>query len=337
MLRRRGEAEGFKLDTFDICRPQDADGIWFIDFPRNRSFFEEILRSKKPATKVVLQVLESPLVVPQSHSLRNQSECDFILTYVGKRKNEPNQFFYRIPNFLELRDEGIPFVDRRCVVMINSNKREGWTGSREIGSRQLPGLGKFLNGWGIPLTRRLFPAQGELYSWRRTFARAAEKFSDRVLDIYGKGWTGECNSWLPAPSPKVFQGAVGDLRVEREKTKFYEQKIPLIGHYRFGIAVENYRGVEGYFSEKLLDVIRAGAVPVYLGDDTIGEVLPVGAFVDARQFSSHAELINFLVNCPEREWEAMRSLGQGFLGSADAKIFGIEAFVETSMRILRKL
>jgi hypothetical protein len=336
-LRMVALEEGYRLATIDSSPAHEADGIWFVDFPRNRKYFEEILAAKKDATKVVLQVLESPLQVRQSHSRRDQTKCDYVLTYQRRKQQDRRYFHYNLPNNLEREESGISFAERRCVVMINTNKQEGWQGSGAAGSNRFPGFGKYINGWNIPLSKRLMPATGELYSWRRAFARAAEHTEERVLDIYGKGWNGEWITWLPLPRPRPYQCAVGDLKVVPEKTQKYGQKIPLIGHYRFGIAVENYRGTEGYVSEKMIDVIRAGAVPIYLGDESITDVVPAGAFVDARDFSSHAELIRFLVNCAESDWESMRARGRGFLASPEAKVFGVDAFVETAMKILRKL
>lgn len=335
--RAVAQTEGFQIDTFDICPPQNADGIWMVDFPRNRSFFDHLLRIKQQAAKIVLQVLESPLLVLQSQSRRDQMECDYILTYGKIRPNDPKFYHYKIPNYLEMEDSGIPFSARRCMVMINSNKREGWFGSGIVDSRRFRGGGRYLNRWKIPLVKRLFPAQGELYSWRRALAREAEKTKERVLDVYGRGWTGEYTTWIPTPRPAVYQCAVGDLRVDPEKTKIYPQKIPLIGHYRFGIAAENYRGHTGYTSEKLWDVMRAGAVPIYLGDTGIADVLPADSFVDVRNFSSQADLIRYVVNCPESEWESMRERGRAFLTSPAAEQFGVNAFVETALKILRMI
>jgi len=111
----------------------------------------------------------------------------------------------------------------------------------------------------------------------------------------------------------------------------------LIAYYRFGISVENYQGTKGYISEKLLDVIRAGSVPIYLGEESINEIVPPGAFVDARKFKSHGKLLHYLVNCPVGEWQEMRAEGQAFLSSKRAASFSISAFAETAMEILRKL
>ena len=336
-LRKVALSEGYQLDTIDRLSTDEADAFWFIDFPRKRSFFEEILAAKKETAKIVLHVLESPLQVRQSHSVYERKECDFVLSYGKNGPEKPNYLICPIPNYLELEDSGISFADRRCSVMINTNKQEGWLGSGAAGSKRFPGVGKYMNRWRVPLIYRFFPAWGELYSWRRAFARTADRWGERVLDIYGEGWNGEYISWLPRPPPKPFLGAGEGRRLDAEKTKIYSEKIPLLGHYRFGIAVENYRGSEGYVSEKMIDVLRAGAVPVYLGDESIADAFPAGSFVDVRDYKNHTDLIQFLVNCPEDEWERMRAIGRAFLASPESQVRAVNTFVQTAMKVIRQL
>ena len=337
LWRQLAAKEGYALNTDDICPPQEADAIWLIDLPRKKKSFDRLMSSTKKPTKVVLQQLESPLITPQPHELRNQSECDFILTYESRRSNDPRRFHYKIPNHLVPAKTNPPFSERRCVVMINSNKMEGWFGSSRVGTRKFPGFGKYINGWAAPAAQRLSPARGELYSWRRKFARAAEEVQGKVLDIYGRGWNGEPVTWLPSARPKPYRCAGKDVLVDRETVREYHKKIPLISNYRFGVATENYQGTKGYISEKLIDVIRAGSVPIYLGDESVGEVIPSSSFVDVRKFRSHRALLRYLVNCPESEWQEMRTEGQSFLASKKAAVFGVSAFAETAMEILRKL
>lgn len=337
LWRQLAAKEGYALNTSDICPPQGADGIWLIDLPRKKRIFDRLINSIGKSTKVVLQTVESPLVTPYSHEPSNQAKCDFVLTYAKQRSSDPRRYYYRIPNYLNLEGKGIPFAERRCVIMINRNKMEGWFGSGGVNSNRFPGLGKFINGWDGPLAHLMNPARGELYSWRRKFARAAEEMPGRVLDIYGQGWNGDLVTWLPVARPKPYRCAMEGLLADPQAVADYHHKIPLIGNYRFGVAVENYRGTEGYISEKLFDVMRAGSVPIYLGEESIGEIVPPGAFVDARQFKNHKKLLHYLMNCPENEWQAMRAEGQSFLASKRAVSFSMPAFAETAMKILRKL
>lgn len=337
LWREMAAREGYDLNTSDICPPQEADGLWLIDLPRKRKFHDALLRAKKRKAKVVLQVVESPLITPQVHVAANRAECDYVLTYSSRECCDSRYYHYQIPNYLEWMQSGVPFEDRRCAVMINSNKMEGWFGSGEVDSNRFPGAGKFINGWKTSRGHWLRPDRGELYSWRRKFARSAEEMGGRMLDIYGGGWQGGAITWLPVGRPKPYRCAGEGLLMKRDEVAKYPSKIPLMGSYRFGVAVENYRGNRGYISEKLFDVMRAGAVPVYLGEESIGDLVPPGAFVDVRHFRGHGDLWRYLASCSEREWQDMRAEGKTFLASERVAQFGVEAFADTAMKMLRKL
>mgnify|MGYP003635430168 CR=1 FL=1 len=254
---------------------------------------------------MILQVVESPLITPHSHEPSNGAKFDFVFTYAHQPTCDSRYYCYRIPNCQDFEEADIPFSERRCIVMVNSNKVEGWFGSSRVGTRK--------------------------------FARAAEKKPNSVLDVYGAGWRGETITWLPIARPKEYRCAEEDVLVDREAVAEYRQKIPLIANYRFGVATENYRGTKGYISEKLIDVMLAGTVPIYLGEESVDEVIPSGSFVDARKFGSHEAILGYLVNCPESEWQEMRAEGQSFLASESATVFSVSAFAETAMEILHKL
>jgi hypothetical protein len=50
-----------------------------------------------------------------------------------------------------------------------------------------------------------------------------------------------------------------------------EYKLNYIKDYRFSIEIEN-APIEGYFTEKLLDCIRTGTIPIYCGDPSVIDI-----------------------------------------------------------------
>jgi len=68
-----------------------------------------------------------------------------------------------------------------------------------------------------------------------------------------------------------------------------------MSRYKFGLAIENTRDPD-YITEKLFEVMEAGAVPVYLGAPNWQEFVPWGrdAVIDAGAFDSPHELADFL-------------------------------------------
>ena len=212
--------------------------------------------------------------------------------------------------------------------MVNTNRVEGYMGMRQPGWTGLPGIGRLFSGWNL-LAGDVWPMMdGDLYHERRKLARVADSFADQGFDFFGKGWNGEQISWCPlyrnAPYPCFRQ-------------QFVEDKIALLSGYRFTLAFENWRGSRLYISDKLFDGFLSGSVPVYLGEERIGEFVPPESFVDARRFANYRDLLAYLRACPEAEWQAMREAGQYFLSSEAAKKFGDESFAKRMVEILKRM
>lgn len=70
-----------------------------------------------------------------------------------------------------------------------------------------------------------------------------------------------------------------------QEQNIWESKRNFIRRYKFTIAFENYT-YPGYFTEKLLDPMLAGSMPVYLGNPDIGRHFNTGSFVNGRDFIS---------------------------------------------------
>jgi hypothetical protein len=303
-----------------------ADCVWFMDLPDTRKEYEEARRRVRPGTPFVLQVMETPAGRSQNFEPKNQALFDCLVTYQQQVERAENCYSYRLPHSLGgFHGEHSPFQHRKCLVMVNSNRVEGWLAPRQPGLAGLPGIGRNLVGWHVPLYSWFYPARGELYSWRRSFAREAECSAPQDLDIYGPSWHGERVSWLRIYGRRPYKCRVSD---------FTDKKHQIISNYRFCIAVENYRGKFDYISEKIFDPMIAGTVPVYLGDENITNVVPSDAFVDVRHFKGHTELLHYLNSCSESEWTKMFEAGRSFLKSETAKSFSTETYVDLMNRIL---
>lgn len=80
-----------------------------------------------------------------------------------------------------------------------------------------------------------------------------------------------------------------------------QTKRATISRYRFCLAFENSIAPD-YVTEKLFDAFLAGTVPVYLGAPNVAEFAPDNSYVDATQFTSPADLADYLrhlVETPE--------------------------------------
>ena len=78
--------------------------------------------------------------------------------------------------------------------------------------------------------------------------------------------------------------------------------------YKFGFAMEN-ADQDGYITEKIMNVYRGGAVPIYWGTYKVKEIFHPDSFIYVNDYSSFEEAAKDIVaiaNDPER-YEAMRT------------------------------
>jgi hypothetical protein len=251
-----------------------------------------------------------------------------VVTYQQNTAGKANYFSYRLPHSLIFDGARVPFEQKRCAILVNTNRVEGYLAVRQAGLTGLPGIGRSLSGWKMPGWFWFAPARGQLYSWRRKFARIAEETDPDLLDVFGPGWSGERISWCPLFSKKPYKCCKGG---------FTAKKLELVAGYRFCISVENFRGTHDYVSEKIFDPLLAGAVPVYLGDENITKLIPAKAIVDVRNFRNQRDLLNYLRSCSKTEWEEMYNAGQDFLKTDAARGFSTERFVQQMNGILIKV
>jgi alpha-1,3-fucosyltransferase 10 len=86
-------------------------------------------------------------------------------------------------------------------------------------------------------------------------------------------------------------------------------RLALYRHYKFTLAFENSYSAD-YVTEKLYDPIGVGSVPVYRGTETVADLAPhPGSYIDARDFSSAAELGRYLahLDAHDEEYQAFHA------------------------------
>jgi hypothetical protein len=322
LWREEAAKEGFALDTCDVVDSKQADILWFMDLPRERRKFLEIKKSAKRGAKLVLQILESPLLFPAAFVEANRREFDAVVSY-EREAGRPDFFSYRLPVDPSPTFEGLPFSERKLAVMVNTNRVEGWFATRKLGLTGLPGIGGFFSGWKMPRRHFFRPAKGELYSWRRNVAQAFERFNHLQIDLFGPGWNGERISWCPLHKNRSY------LSWKPNKVDYNLERLGLgkrkrLGEYKFVIASENFRGSRGYISEKIFDAILGGSVPTE-------------CFVDAREFQKAADLVDALCEMGESDWNRLRDAGRRFLASNRFEEFTMVAFSKNMTNCLQKI
>jgi hypothetical protein len=101
--------------------------------------------------------------------------------------------------------------------------------------------------------------------------------------------------------------------------------------YKFCICYEN-ASYPGWLTEKMLDAMFAGSVPIYLGDPLVTEIVPPEAFIDKRKFPDYASLYHYLKGMSEIEYESYRNAIHNIVFGEAIKPLGAQAFAEMILR-----
>jgi len=321
-------AAGIELGTYDLMPVEKADLVIFMDLPAQRS---EVLAVKRraPQAKFLLALYESPFERPHWFNPKNHEEFDAVLTFNPQLWQRGGKYFqFYLP--VGLPPAYIPatsFAQRLPSVMVNSNFYYGiGTGNRPwhwaTGYRSIQRAG-----WQFGLQDFIQAKRSLYYHGRQKLARAAEAFSENVLDVYGANWNGWNQGWYYRFFP--------DSPYQTARGKFDADKLTLLGRYRFVIAYENYVSDVGYISEKIFDAFYAGCVPVYLGDQNVSNWIDPDCFVDARKFKSPRAVLQFVRDCDQSTWEGMIAAGQRYLKSEQIRLFQPKHFAETMVRAIQ--
>ncbi|MCH9621883.1 MAG: hypothetical protein S4CHLAM20_13140 [Chlamydiia bacterium] len=122
----------------------------------------------------------------------------------------------------------------------------------------------------------------ELYSKRAKVAKFYNAYHPEDLTLHGiRGWQKHKLS--------IFKGGCKDKHL-------------VMRQHKFCYCFENWDNDYHYISEKLFDCFQNRCVPIYLGSKNITEYVPKEAFIDARNFSSIAEIHEFISNMDEQTW-----------------------------------
>ncbi len=297
-LHQIAASEGLGLSTEDVCREGPVSTVLYLDFPlRKKTVLDHAARY--PGVPKVCLRIESPLIRPEAFNERNLRHFDHVISYAPADEGRPGYSPFRLSLGLPpTRPESVPFRDRKTASLISSDHRA------DIRYRVGRLRAAKRHGWAVG-TRDVMDAlfrPTELYSLRRRMALALHSIAPEHVSVYGVKW-----DWFP--------GWLGVLNASKMET---------IAAHRFNICFENCPGHR--LSEKLFDALLGRSVPVYFGDESIDREVDPACFVDRRRFGSDAELAEYLVACPEQEWQAYREAGEAYLASMAFQRFLPDAF-----------
>ena len=154
----------------------------------------------------------------------------------------------------------------------------------------------------------------ELYSARRRIIDFFENNSSSDFDFYGPGWD--------ASKYKTYAGNAAN-------------RIECVSNYKFCVCFENSYGYTGYLTEKLLNCLWSGVVPIYYGDPYVNKYIPQNCFIDGTMFVNDPKaLYDFLKKIDETEYLAYLKNIENFVNSKNFDIFKYKFFADTIVRVV---
>lgn len=163
-------------------------------------------------------------------------------------------------------------------------------------------------------TRKMHSHPNCLYGKRDNIIQFFESKASGMFDLWGRNWQGH-PTWKGAAS----------------------NKMDVLKNYRFCIAFENCNHARGYITEKMLDCLLAGVVPVYWGAPNVTDHIPPECFIDMRKYKFYEDLLEFLNDITYEDYMKYMYAMQAYLASPQAEQFYNAHFVDTMLQHMEKL
>ena len=163
----------------------------------------------------------------------------------------------------------------------------------------------------------------ELYSER---LRAIKYFSKTgEFDLYGGRW--DRHIYFPYTLYKKY--------VKKTHRGYSNNKLETVSRYKFAICFEN-EIAPGFVTEKMLDCLLVGTVPVYWGAPNITDFVPANCFIDFRKFKNYDALLEYLKKITPEEMEEYRNNMRAYYKSQMFQIFTKPYFARTVLDAINK-
>jgi len=293
---------GYLIATNDIHTIEDSDIVIYSDMPKK-------LPLKKDINKSYLLMLESPLVCPQNFDIEKHKYFNKIFTWDDRLIDNKKYFKY---NYSFVIPKSIPkkLDKQKLLCLIVGNKYSNYP--------------------------------DELYSKRRELIRWFEANHSEDFDLYGVGWNEfRFSGILPIRALNRVSLARGiAYKLFGENYPSYKGKIAnkfeTMQNYKFAICYENIQNISGYITEKMLDAMFAGCIPIYLGADNVAVHIPQNSFIDKKNFSTYEELYKYISNISDDEYMKYLENIECFLNSEKGFSFSAEVNADRLVQVINK-
>lgn len=148
---------------------------------------------------------------------------------------------------------------------------------------------------------------------------AAQYFTRQALfdfDIYGRGW---------------------DIRQFPTYKGHVQNKMETMRKYKFCLVYENCRHAVGYVTEKMLDCIAAGVVPIYYGAPNVREHIPSECFLDVTIGDDYERILNHMKEITYERYMQYLEAMKEFVQSQKSEQFKNSFFVNNMINHIREV
>jgi hypothetical protein len=303
-MAKRLKGLGHGIATIDTAPLESFDAVVFLDYPTKlNSYFRRLVKSGDKPLYLVL--FESPAVRPDNWNRANHAPFKKIFTWHPAWADGQKYIRMHMPHKLpEFVPYGPTSAGKFCCLI--ASQKYTWV-RQELYTERLRAIRWF---------EKHHPDEFDLYGqrWDRFYFKKELSIINPVLArIYKK-----C-PWLP--HRRLFPSARGSVTSKHE----------VMRQYKFSICYEN-ASYPGWLTEKMLDAMFAGSVPIYQGDPEVAKLVPTAAFIDKRNFRDYDTLYAYLKGMPPAEYEGYRQAIHQFVHGDLIKPLGAEAFTEMILR-----
>lgn len=310
MLKEHFSSLGFDLKTADKSSDfKKAFAIIFAEVPSESNiYYSKAIEFSIP---MYLWVGEPPATVIANHDFKKHLKFNKVLTFNSDFIDQKKYYRidYTIPIMLgeKVTIPKTKFSEKKLLCLVSSNKFSSY--------------------------------EFELYSERVNAIKYMEKCHSSDFDLYGVGWEKPIIHSRLASKFKI-NGIIwrfwpNSVKIKQFKTYLGspKDKSEVFSKYKFTIAYENCI-TPGYISEKILEAMLYGTIPIYLGDPEIEKRIPKSCFIDKREFSDYDSLYNFISSMDEDTHEKYLENISSFLNSDKIYPFTINSFIKSFESIL---
>lgn len=291
---------GYEIATNDINTIANSDVVIYQDLPKNLPYDSDIHKS-------YLIMNESPLIRPDNFNKDKHKYFNKIFTWndtlVDNQKYFKFNYSFNIPKVIpKIYDK------RKLCCLIVGNKYSNHP--------------------------------NELYSERKKLIRWFEENAPSDFYLFGVGWNEyrfkgmkllRALNRIPFLTKLMFK-YFGDYYPSYQGK--IDNKYEAMQDFKFAICYENIKDISGYITEKMLDAMFAGCIPIYLGADNVTEHIPKNAFIDKRDFISYEELFSYIKNMDEVTYLNYLDNIEIFLRSKEGYKFSLESNAKNILRVI---